>query len=354
MFEALFTDTFGSNSAGVIRVIDAFIKIAAFSLIFGALAWRYFVKHEGTDSANVIIFPMFLVVAIVGFEFFLTGVAAISEDFREAVNPAEEQFIEEFYEEVTQTASEATTADDSSSLGKLWSFFKGDGGIGFLASLQRFAYGILSGVNLILLDVASRMQSWVISFIGFFTPLVIAMSLFETYRSKATTFIAWGIQVALWPIGWTFGQLIAEKLIIEPGGVISSFDPSKLVAISITLIIWTVIYVLATPLVLNYLIGGGTPGAGLVGRGLLAAAAVARFIPGKGQAAAAALQSAGNTANAASAGGGGGNSGSRLPAPISNAASRKGGVIVPQPRLAGAQAALPSPPTRRARGRVVS
>lgn len=338
IFQTLFGDEFQS----LLTNVQFAITTIAFTVIISVLVYRYLIKKDENDGASALIYTAAIVIGVSGFSFLLRSVDALGIAFFGMVNPSGQNEILVYYKKVDELAAEQLENSDG-----FWALLFGfgeDGGI--LSALQAWTFGIVSNINQTLINAADAVQEFLFQSMALIAPLVIALGVLPLFQDKIPKFVMGAVQVALWPFGWAIGTFLARFLIFRSTltpEYFAGLKVSQIVSDSVALILWTLIYLIATPFVVKAIVGGGS---GAIARTLITAAAVSRFVGGpKGQVAGAALQAAGRGVSGSAPSSQGGGASTSL-ARISGNAVSSNGIIVPsasrtpQARLSGSHRSL--------------
>lgn len=338
----IFQTLFGSEFQNLLTNVEFAITTIAFTIIISILVYRYLIRKEENDGASALVYTAVVIIGVAGFSFFLRAIDRLATAFFTMVNPSGQNEILVYYQRVDELAAEQL--ENSNGFWALLFGFGEDGGI--LSALQAWTFGIVANMNQTLINAADTVQEFFFNSISLIAPLVIALGLIPIFQDKIPKFVVGAVQVALWPFGWAIGTFLARFLIFRSTltpEYFAGLNVSQIVSDSVALILWTLLYLIATPFVIKAIIGGTS---GALTRTLVAAAAVSRFAGPKGQVAGAALQAAAGSSSSPPSLFQGGGGGTTQLARISGNSVSSNGIIIPsrsrsysQVRLSGSSRA---------------
>lgn len=359
----LFRQIFEDEGERIYEIIRILCFVVAFTLILSVVVTRFFIRRAENDAWGAMSYVLLIVVGIWAFPVLQGVLISASREVDAIVNPGGQNGIVEYYKKVRVASAEAAANNDGGMLDGIAAFVGSLNPVkgateSFRDTINALLFQFCSYVNTWLIQTAAQLVSVLQDLMALFAPLVIAAGLLPQFKAKTAGFVSFAVQLAVWPIGWSVGTATAKFFVL--GKTMSQevtpvLLPSEIISTCILLILWTVLYLLFTPMVVRSLIGDGRGGGGLlsfVASSLHTASHIVALMPGKGTAAAAAMRGGASGLGGLSGGGGGtpppfprsapGASGSGLStlaggasgslAPISRQAVSRGGIIVPHRR----------------------
>lgn len=358
----LFKQVFEAEGARIYETIRILCFIVAFVLILSVVVTRFFIRRAENDAWAAISYVLLIVIGIWAFPFLQTVLFHTSQDVDHIVNPSGQNGIIEYYQKVRLASAMAAANNDGGMLDGIAAFVGSLNPVkgateSFRDTINGFIFQFCAYVNSWLIQTAAKVVAVLQGLLGLFSPLIIAAGLLPQFKAKTAGFVSFAVQLAVWPIGWSIGTATAKFFVLGKTmaeEITPVLLPSEIISTCILLILWTILYLLFTPMVVRSLIGDGRSGGGLlsfVASSLHTASHIVALMPGKGTAAAAAMRGGAAGIGAAGGGGfappplprsGGGSGGSFLPmpsggasgslAPITRQSVSRGGIIVPHRR----------------------